>query len=119
MKSENQETWTHCPYPDFPYEVSDLGRVRRLSVASEHVRKIHPKRDYSPKLMKSVINNGYHYVTLCGPGKDYVRLGVHCLVLETFVGPRPRGAYGCHNDGNKSNNALSNLRWDTPKSNQE
>ena len=42
---------------------------------------------------------------------------VHHLVLETFVGPRPRGLVACHNDGNKFNNCSSNLRWDTPTSN--
>lgn len=39
------------------------------------------------------------------------------LVLEAFVGPRPPGLDGCHNDGNKLNNSLSNLRWATRKDN--
>ncbi|RUU22663.1 HNH endonuclease [Mesorhizobium sp. M7A.F.Ca.AU.002.06.1.1] len=43
---------------------------------------------------------------------------VHLLVLEAFVGPRPDGLEGCHNDGNPDNNRLDNLRWDTPESNQ-
>jgi hypothetical protein len=42
---------------------------------------------------------------------------VHRLVLETFVGSCPEGMEGCHGDGDKTNNALLNLRWDTPKSN--
>jgi predicted XRE-type DNA-binding protein len=40
------------------------------------------------------------------------------LVLEAFVGPRPVGMECCHNDGNAFNNALGNLRWDTPTANQ-
>lgn len=47
-----------------------------------------------------------------GPGTPHVLL-VSQLVLKAFVGPRPRGMEGCHNDGNASNNYLSNLRWDT------
>jgi hypothetical protein len=43
---------------------------------------------------------------------------VHSLVLEVFVGPRLAGMQACHNDGNKLNNRLDNLRWDTPSSNQ-
>ena len=113
------EKWKPVPYPGFPYEVSDMGNVRRLSQASERVRKIHSRRDYGPKILGHVVNNGYHYVTLCGPNKRHVRLGVHRLVLEAFIGPAPDGAYGCHNDGDKSRNVLSNIRWDTPKSNQE
>lgn len=42
---------------------------------------------------------------------------VHRLVLEAFVGPCPEGMEACHADGNRTNNALSNLRWDTPKAN--
>lgn len=43
---------------------------------------------------------------------------VHRLVLEAFVGPCPHWMEGCHNDGNPLNNAVTNLRWDTPKANQ-
>lgn len=38
---------------------------------------------------------------------------MHRLVLEAFVGPCPSGMEACHNDGNRANNALDNLRWDT------
>lgn len=63
------------------------------------------------------------------PGRDgYARVGlyhngieitfqVHWLVLFAFVGPRPLGLFGCHNDGNPMNNASDNLRWDTPAGN--
>ena len=59
---------------------------------------------------------GYLVVTL-GNGDDRKQCRVHCLVLEAFVGPRPEGQQGCHNDNNKANCALDNLRWDTPKGN--
>ena len=42
-----------------------------------------------------------------------IRLYVHVLVLEAFVGPCPKGMECLHGDGNPSNNALSNLRWGT------
>ena len=41
----------------------------------------------------------------------YVR--VHQLVLCAFVGPCPKGLEGCHNDGDPTNNCVSNLRWDS------
>ena len=44
---------------------------------------------------------------------------VHRLVLLAFVGPCPPGMETCHKDGNSLNNKLTNLRWDTPKSNTE
>jgi hypothetical protein len=39
------------------------------------------------------------------------------LILTTFVGPCPDGMVCCHEDDNPTNNALSNLRWDTSKGN--
>lgn len=42
---------------------------------------------------------------------------IHTLVLEAFVGPRPEGASGCHNNGIPCDNRLDNLRWDTPRGN--
>lgn len=47
------------------------------------------------------------------------RHSIHKLVLEAFVGPRPEGMEACHKDGNRTNNALSNLRWATHKENEK
>lgn len=95
------------PVPGFVgrYEVSNLGRVRSLQFRSNG----------DPEIMTSTRNHaGYHVVTI---GKERKQFRVHCLVLEAFVGPRPPGMQGCHNDNDKDHNALSNLRWDTPKGN--
>lgn len=46
-----------------------------------------------------------------------MKLSVHRLVLEAFLGPCPELMEGCHNDGDASNNRLENLRWDTKKNN--
>lgn len=51
-------------------------------------------------------------------GQELRHASVHPLVLEAFVGPRPPGMEACHADGNKTNNALSNLRWDTKRANE-
>lgn len=42
---------------------------------------------------------------------------VHRLILEAFSGPCPQGFEACHCDGQVTNNAISNLRWDTRSSN--
>lgn len=43
---------------------------------------------------------------------------VHRLVLESFIGPAPSEEHdGCHGDGDRANNRLGNLRWDTKKAN--
>jgi hypothetical protein len=62
-------------------------------------------------------SNGYAYVTLW-LSKQHCRRYVHRLILEAFVGPCPEGMHGCHSDGCRSNNKLTNLRWDTPSANE-
>ena len=42
---------------------------------------------------------------------------VHTLVLSAFVGSRPEGMHACHGNGNKLDNRLENLRWDTVSAN--
>jgi hypothetical protein len=56
-------------------------------------------------------------VTLSVDG-DRKQCRVAPLVLEAFVGPRPPGMDCCHDDGDSTNDALSNLRWDTKRANQ-
>jgi hypothetical protein len=43
---------------------------------------------------------------------------VHALVCEAFHGPRPNGLEVRHLDGNRANNAASNLAWGTSRENQ-
>lgn len=59
---------------------------------------------------------GYIIMTLMKNNKMN-RLLAHRLVLEAFVGPCPEGMEACHNDGNRTNNVVTNLRWDTRKNN--
>lgn len=66
--------------------------------------------------LKPHLRRGYLRVGLTRNGKLHWR-SVHRLVLETFVGNCPAGHEACHNDGNRQNNNLKNLRWDTPEAN--
>jgi hypothetical protein len=84
------------------YQVSNMGRVRSYY------------RDLKPILKKST---GYVAVTLHGAGKRKSQELIHRLVLEAFAGPCPEGMEGCHNNGNRADPRLENLRWDTRKGN--
>jgi len=64
----------------------------------------------------SCTDNGSGYRTL-QLGKGNHRY-VHRLVAEAFLGPIPEGMWVCHNDGNPTNNAEANLRYDTAKNNE-
>lgn len=99
------EEWRDISGFEGRYQVSNLGRIKSLTFRGNGEPKIMiPSRNYS----------GYHVITL---GKIRRQFKVHALVLEAFVGPRPSGYHACHNDSNKDNNQVSNLRWDSAKGN--
>jgi hypothetical protein len=60
--------------------------------------------------------DGHLVVDLRNGGKRRMAK-VHQLVLEAFVGSRPGGMEGCHNNGDGTDNRVENLRWDTPSEN--
>lgn len=97
------------PIPGFPhYFVSRTGQV----FSSKQGRLIERKQVWTgPGKSK------YLCVSMRNDGK-YVLKKVHAIVLEAFVGSRPPGMEACHNDGNRANNAISNLRWDTKAGNE-
>ena len=95
------EQWR--PVSDWPYEVSDLGRVRRVETG--RVLRATPDA------------NGYPRVTLRAPGKRVLFRAVHRLVCEAFRGPAPAGMGVLHGDGDKKNCRLSNLRYGTQAEN--
>ena len=59
--------------------------------------------------------NGYMFVLLCKGGKRVQRM-VHRIVMEAFCGKSQLEVN--HKDGNKANNALSNLEYVTHSENQ-
>lgn len=87
------EEWRDVPGWD-GYMVSDQGRV--ASILDGHTEK----------------TTGYRQVTLGGRRRKKT-FRLHSLVLQTFVGPRPHGCGGLHNNGDPGDNRLANLRWGT------
>lgn len=100
---------------DHLYEVSNLGRVRRLSDSCYHaVWK-------AGKFLAQVPRNTHGHIKIdlyCHNKRKSIWL--HRLVLLTFFGNPPTDKHECaHNDGNAANNRLSNLRWATSSENTE
>jgi hypothetical protein len=91
------------------YEVSSLGRVRSLDRSVVRGGHLMRRRGQLLALKPHGTDGKYRQVYL---GRRQYRL-VHHLVLETFVGARPEGADGCHNNGDPADNRASNLRWDS------
>ena len=107
------EIWLPIEGYDF-YEVSNLGRVRRLESVVNG--KSGSKRKISGKILKPGVNMGYLIVNLC---KNGVRRNcyIHRLVSQAFL-PNPDNL-PCvnHRDENKQNNSVENLEWCTQKEN--
>lgn len=110
------ETWKPVVGYEGYYEVSDHGNVR--SVDRTVQRSDGVVQRFKGHLRKPQVDEfGYLRISLRKDGKSH-HFRVHRLVLEAFVGPCPEGTEACHGDGDRSNNRLENLRWDTKSENQ-
>lgn len=114
--SETNSTVEYRDIPGFPgYRVGSDGTVwscRKMGKGNTD------KVGTNWRLMKpGTLPKGYRLVQLRKDSK-YHHCYIHRLVLLAFIGPCPEGMEGCHEDGNRDNNQLSNLRWDTHKNNQ-
>ena len=104
----NNERWK--PIPGFPdYEISIDGDIRSYRRSPNH--------DWPTMLQPRLNPSGYRIVSLRNANGKFITKKVSTLVLFAFEGPRPRGMYVCHNDDVRTNDALSNLRYDTPAAN--
>jgi hypothetical protein len=112
------ETWKAIPGYKGLYEVSDLGQVRSSDRMSKS--KGGSYRLQKGRIIKGGINSrGYRICLLYPPEGKRVTAYVHRLVLSVFICDPDIKYETCHNDGDKLNNRLGNLRWDTHVSNCE
>lgn len=96
------EEWKPIEGFENVYEVSNMGRIRRLLCKT-------------PRIIKGC-KGQYYRVQLCyGDNKRQAR--IHRLVLETFIGPCPPNMEAAHLNGNYYDNNLENLKWVTKKEN--
>lgn len=106
--------WKDIPGYKGYYQVSDLGEIRSVD---RYVETSNGRRCYRGKTLSPVLNKrGYMKVNLKVSGHNETK-DIHRLILAAFVGPAPHGKEVCHNDGDKRNNHLANLRYDTHSNN--
>lgn len=84
------------------YEVSNFGNFRRLPW----------KRPVNPWTS----SNGYLAVSLSRSSR-VTKYRAHRMVAIAFLGDPAEGMDVCHIDGTRTNNSVSNLRWDTRSGN--
>jgi hypothetical protein len=108
------EVWKPIPGYD-GHEVSDQGRVR--SVDRWLTNALGHRRFYRGRVLRPQKGpGGYSIVHLSF--KEMTKY-IHHLVMSAFKGPTPDGQEILHNDGNKANPRLSNLRFGTRKENMD
>ena len=96
------------------YEASSDGEIRSI-------RRQNPKnkRFMGGNIVKPILGSkGYYVVNLTKTGTRK-QVFLHKLILEAFIGPRPQNLQACHNDGNRLNCNIENLRWDTASGNHK
>jgi hypothetical protein len=92
------------------YEVSSLGLVRRVGNAAKSGNGRGGGARLGRVLALTPHNGGYVHVQLWKDGTPTTRL-VHLVVAAAFLGPCPDGLEVNHEDGDKSNCAVTNLEY--------
>jgi hypothetical protein len=109
------ELWTSVPGFEERYDVSNQGRIRcwftggGFSLKTPRIKQ--PSRD----------KDGYLCVTLYERSKSKPkRFRISRLILTVFRGNPPSTRHeASHLDGNKANNSLENLAWETRQENED
>ena len=105
-----KETWKDVNGFDGRYQVSSMGRVRSVDFLTHNNRGSFIRK--GKILASGTDNNGYQTATLCVQDKTH-RVRIHRLVAQAFI-PNPDGKPEVnHIDGNKENNVVTNLEWNT------
>ena len=115
--NNSKEIWKNIPSYEGLYQVSNLGRVKRIGkIVSYNDGRLF---NYKNKILKPCISkNGYFVVTLTH-NKKVKTFNVHKLVAMTFLDHKPRKFQKVvdHVDNNKLNNKLYNLELVTHRFN--
>lgn len=101
------------PIPNYPrYFADELGQIYSVN----HCSRYGYSNGKMKKLRHKILKDGRHMVILHVQKKLVYRY-VHQLVLEVFVGPRPKGMLACHGHNGVGDNSVSNLYWGTEAQN--
>lgn len=106
-----QEVWVKLVYPNISdeqnrFEISNYGRLKNS--ITQYI--------YKP----SILSSGYYSVrTTLGDREHKIHIIIHKAVAYTFLDNPNNLPEVNHKDGNKGNNRVDNLEWNTSHDNQQ
>ena len=111
------------PCPSYPgYSVDRNGRVfthrRRFGLGRGNGGGVMIDQSFKKELNSFVGHGRYSYFSISTPSGQR-SIPVHALLLDAFIGPRPKNSEVRHLDGNPKNNSLDNLCYGTVKENAD
>ena len=107
------EVWADIPGFEEQYQASSTGRIRsleRVVFYKDGRKRLAKGQILRPAKAKS---DPYLSVSL-GRGAMH---HVHSLIARTFIGSPSQGMDVCHKNGNREDNSVENLRYDTRSEN--
>ena len=114
------EIWSDIEGYKGHYQISSFGNIRSVDRKIKKFNNIEKKiTDFciKGKLLKPKTRKDGYKIIYLSKDNNKKELYIHHLVAFAFIGKRPKDHHICHNDGNKSNNNLSNLRYGTRSDN--
>lgn len=110
-----EEIWKVIPGFE-NYKASNLGQIRSITRIAKSA--FGPAKEVDGPIMKPTLRkkDGYLIVGLVANGKQHQK-GLHQFIMLAFVGKPPEGMQTLHEDGIRTNCALSNLAYGTALAN--
>lgn len=106
------EEWRPVPTWEGLYEVSSSGRIRSLP-------RVRGRRSWPGCVLQGAPRHRGHLVVSLRDAPRHDNVYIHRIVAEVFIPNESDDPFVLHYDDNPENNAVSNLRWGTPKGNAE
>lgn len=103
-----RETWKPVNGYEGFYEINEQGNVKSLH-----------QHNYGYIMNQRIDRGGYYTVRLAKPGKRSCTVYVHRLLGYAFIPNPDNKPLINHEDGNKLNNAITNLSWVTASENMK
>jgi hypothetical protein len=105
----DETEWVAIPGWEGLYEAHPSGQIRSLDRV---IRVANHKQSKPGRILRASRRGRYLAVHLAHEDRKTHRY-VHHIIAEVFIGPRPVGLVVCHFDGDRTNNSVDNLRYDS------